>query len=155
MYSNRMWWKLPFFALLGTSVLPGWNEIALPNVWPLAHHRSIGAYRPGVEPQWDTAARRLPPLPVSHNNSIGRFHVWFNWVVLENMKSSTWLFTIWPCRSSPFVKRWQKGRRKQNWCTVAATRALWLVFFSFPQLEVIRTDRTWFSYPTTANASSL
>lgn len=70
---NRMWWKLPFFALMGTTVLPGWNTIALPTVRPLTHERSIGAYRPGVEPQRNPAARRLPSLPVSHYTSISPF----------------------------------------------------------------------------------
>jgi hypothetical protein len=50
----------------------------------------------------------------------------------------------------------QKGRRKTNWCAVAATRALCLDSFSFPRLlEVIRTGRIWSSLGANANVSSL
>jgi hypothetical protein len=148
----RMWWYLPVFAFVGPSVLSCWNAVALPAVRPFAHERSIGADRSGFKPYWDPTARRLSPLPVSRNSiSLSSSLLsWFNWTVPKTWNEALALFAL------SFAVAKKKGRRKRNWCAVAATRALCLDSFSFPRLlEVIRTSRIWSSFLTTANASSL
>jgi len=89
-----MWWDLPVFAFVDTSVLSCWNSSAVPAIRAFAHERSIGADRSGFKRYWDPTARRLSPLPVSRNSISLSFLSWFNWTVPKTWNGALALFAL-------------------------------------------------------------